>query len=620
MFNLREYQSEALAAVEASWNEGINRPVIVLPTGAGKTVCFAGLIAREIEELRKKGQRVLVLAHREELLEQAESKIKAMVPGVWTAIVKGSRGQKTHDFADVVVASVQTLARPKRREAIGKIGLVIVDECHRYAAKSYKEVLAHYGCMDERQTRTVGFTATLTRMDGGLPEIWQSVAYQKKIHWMIKQGYLVPPSARSIEVPGLNLASTRVTGGDLNVGDLASALDDSQAFSVIAGSWSQMAEDRPTIAFMPDVKTAQAMADAFHLTGVTAEVVTGDTNSRERKGIYERFANGQTRVLVNCMVLTEGFDAPQTSCVVIGRPTINPGLYIQMVGRGLRLHPESGKTDCLVLDIAGASLKHNLAGVNDLESDCEGRCDCDCLSCGCSDRCKCGIQQCGCRCIEQHEAPSSLCSCAGSDDCGCGCPGDMDGTGLDGCVCALNPQGCECRGGDGPIAEDNEVEADVLRKLVDVDILGEELAASSYTWLKTDGGIDFLTIGQDKHLFLLPAPGAPGQFYMGQVSGTGKAAVVSRLDKGAVDPATARKGLEEVADISGYSYNNRKASWRRTPASEAQLGLLTRMGVPLSPGQTLKKGEASDMLSAAKVSRTLDPRFSRYVSQPVQAE
>lgn len=608
-FDLRPYQSEALAAVEAQWSEGINRPVIVLPTGAGKTVCFSGLIAAQIERLRKNGQRVLVLAHREELLEQAEEKIKAMVPGVWTAIVKGARGKRTHQFADVVVASVQTLARPKRRADVDRIGLVIVDECHRYASRTYREVLDHYGCMDERATPTVGFTATLTRMDGGLPDVWQAVAYQKKIHWMIKEGYLVAPVAKSIDVPGLNLASTRVTGGDLNTGDLAAALDDSHAFTAIAETWCAEASERQTIVFMPDVATAAKMAEAFKaVCGATAEVITGATPSTERKAAYGRFNRFETRILVSCMVLTEGFDAPDTSCVVIGRPTLNPGLYIQMVGRGLRL--AAGKTDCLVLDIAGASLKHNLAGVNDLESDCAGRCDCNCLSCGCSDRCKCGIRQCGCRCVEQHESPGKACNCAGSEQCGCGCPGDMDGTGLDACACGINPD-CACRG-EGPVQPDKEVGVEVLKTLVEVDILGTELAGSSFTWLTTKAGIRFLPVGQDVNLFLLPDPNVPGQFFQGKVQGTNAKAPVSRLDEGSTDPSAARQAMEDYARSTGYTFNNRKASWRRTPASEAQISLLKRMSETIPEG--LRKGDASDMLAVAKVSRILDGRFGKYVS------
>lgn len=613
-FTLRNYQSEALAAVTDAWDSGINRPAVVLPTGAGKTVCFSGLIADRIERLRKDGKRVLVLAHREELLEQAEAKIKAMVPGIWTCVLKGSRGAKKHQFADVIVASVQTLARPKRRADVDRIGLVIVDECHRYASRTYREVLDHYGCMDERATPTVGFTATLTRMDGGLPDVWQSVAYQKKIHWMIKEGHLVAPSAMSIDVPGLNLASTRVTGGDLNTGDLAAALDDSQAFTAIAETWCEKASERPTIVFMPDVATAEKMAEAFKaVCGATAEVITGNTPSTERKAAYARFNGGETPILVSCMVLTEGFDAPLTSCVIIGRPTLNPGLYIQMVGRGLRLYP--GKTDCLVLDIAGASLKHNLAGVNDLESDCAGKCDCNCLTCGCSDRCKCGIRQCGCRCVEQHEGPGKACKCAGSEDCSCGCPGDLDGTGLDACACDINPD-CACRG-EGPVIADKEVAVDVLKKLTEVDILGTELAQSGFTWLKTNAGISFLQIGTDSVLFLLPAPTGDG-YFLGKTDGLAARAAVERLDHGAMEASKARLAAESWAEASGYSYNNRKAAWRRTPASQAQVSLLTRMGVQVPEG--LRKGDASDLLSIGRASAALDKRFGKYVTEAPTSE
>lgn len=608
MFNLRDYQSEALAAIEASWAEGINRPAVVLPTGAGKTVCFSGLIASHVKDLRAKGLRILVLAHREELLEQAEAKIKAMVPDVWTVIVKGNRGATKHEFAEVIVASVQTMARPRRRDSIDRIGMVIVDECHRYAAESYKAVLDHYGCLDERATPTVGFTATLTRMDGGLPDVWQSVAYQKKIHWMIKEGHLVPPVARSIEVPGLNLASTRVTAGDLNTKDISSALEDSAAFGVIADSWKDLAAERPTIVFMPDVRTAEHMAQAFQAIGAATEVITGNTASGDRKAAYARFNSGETRILVSCMVLTEGFDAPLTSCVIIGRPTLNPGLYIQMVGRGLRL--AQGKGDCLVLDIAGASLKHNLAGVNDLESDCSGKCDCNCLSCGCSDRCKCGIRQCGCRCIEQHEKPSNCCSCAETDDCTCGCIRDL-GDGESDCKCDYMGDACGCRG-EGPVPEDKEVSAEVLKQLIDVDILGTEMAASKMTWLKTTGGIPFLPVGQDVNLFLLPTAPGSDRYYQGRVEGSGPKAIVSRLADGSYDAPSARLAIEEAARATGFTFNNRKASWRRTAASQAQQDLLRRLKVEFPAA--LKKGEASDLLAVHKASRALDARFGKYVT------
>lgn len=601
---LRDYQEAAVSAVERSWEEGINRPAVVIATGGGKTTIFSELIGRNVQRLRAEGERILVLAHREELLEQAEARIKKQNPGIWTAVVKGARGQKTHQFADVVVASVQTLARPKRREAVDRIGMVIVDECHNSASKSYKAVLEHYGCLVDGGTPTVGFTATLTRMDGGLPDVWQSVAFQMKIHDLIKRGFLVPPVAKSIEVPGLNLASTRITGGDINTGDLAEALTDSAAFDVIADSWREQAADRPTIVFMPDVRTAEHLAKAFEVRDVTAEVVTGATPTTERRAIYGRYNSGATRVLVNCMVLTEGFDAPATSCVVIGRPTINPGLYIQMTGRGLRLSP--GKEDCLILDVAGASLKHSLAGVNDLESECDATCGCNCLSCGCSKRCKCGIRQCGCACVEKHDAPSRACKCAGSSDCVCGCEGDPYETGEPHCVCNLNDE-CDCRG-EGPQAETKEVAAEVLRKLTEVDILGKGLSKSRYQWLTTHAGIRYLTVGKDSHLFLLPAP--DGGFFLGRVDGASPKAPVTSLHDGALPPEDARKALEDIAAVSDYTYNSKRAAWRRTPASEAQKGILRSMRIEFPDDIT--KGQASDAISNAKVSRCLDPRMKAW--------
>lgn len=622
---LRDYQEQAIEAIEASWAEGITRPVVVAATGAGKTSVFCALIGRHIERLRREGKRVLILAHREELLEQAEARVKLQNPGIWTAIVKGSRGQRTHQFADVVVASVQTLARPKRREAVDRIGMVIVDECHNAASKSYKDVLAHYGCIEAvdgqsvgadvkgAETPTVGFTATLTRMNGGLPEVWQSVAYQVKIHTLVKRGFLVPPVAKTVEVPGLNLSKTRITGGDLNAGDLAAALEDSEAFAVIAETWKAAAATpdgpypyRPTIAFMPNVATAEKLRDAFEALGVCAGIVTGQMNSTDRKAVYERYNRGECLVLVNCMVLTEGFDAPLTSCVIIGRPTLNGGLYVQCVGRGLRLAP--GKADCLVLDVAGASLKHSLAGVNDLESDCMPNCDCNCLSCGCSDRCKCGIRQCGCKCLDNHEPPTRTCRCAGSEECPCGCPGDQDGTGQNACACDVNPD-CACRG-DGEVPKDREVAVDVLKTLVDVDILGAELAASPYVWGTTPAGIRFLPIGQDVNLFLLPAPDGAG-YFQGLIEGAGPKAPVKRLDEGALPVAEARAAMEDHAARSGFTFNSKSASWRRTPASEAQKGLLRRMGAVVPEG--CKKGEASDLLASMKAGAGLDSRFGHYV-------
>jgi hypothetical protein len=338
---------------------------------------------------------------------------------------------------------------------------------------------------------------------------------------------------------------------------------------------------------------------------VTAESVTSSSGAAERREAFARFDSGATTVLSSCMTLTEGFDAPQTSCVIIGRPTINPGLYIQMVGRGLRLHP--GKDDCLVMDIAGASLKHSLAGVNDLEGDCEANCDCNCLKCGCNGSCKCGIQKCDCPCTEQH-VTVKVCRCAGSDDCGCRCTGDDDAA-QGPCTCTDHGDNCECYDASGIEKEQKEVSADLLTEMTQVDILGAELKKSYYAWLKTPAGLDFLQIGSDSAVFLIPAP--EGGYFLGRVDGFRDLAPVTRLDNGAVAADVARKTLEEVADASDYSYNAKSASWKRTPASEAQKGLLRRLGI--QHDDKIRKGAASDLLSSHRFGKPLDHRFGKYV-------
>lgn len=599
---LRPYQNEAVAAIESNWAEGITRPAVVIATGGGKTTIFSHLIGRHVERLRKEGKRILVLAHRGELLEQAEARIKLQNPGVWTAIVKGGRGQKTHQFADVVIASIQTLARPARRAAVDRIGMVIVDECHTVGSKSYKDVLTHYGVLGG-ETPAVGFTATLTRMDGGLPDVWQAVAYQRKIHALIKDGNLVPPTAHVVNVPGLNLSTTRVTAGDLNSKDVANALEESAAFSVIADEYKELCGDRPGAVFMPSVATAARQAEAFQAVGIKAECITGSMGVEERAGVYERYNSGATQVIVNCMVLIEGWDAPHTSAVVIGRPTLNPGGYIQMVGRGLRLHP--GKTDCIVMDLSGASHKHSLAGVNDLETDCEARCDCNCLSCGCGDRCKCAVRKdCGCRCIEQHEAVKG-CKCAGTEDCPCLCAGEEVSPDAP-CECS-NDTECGCRG-EGEPREQKEVEASALRERTVMDILGEQTAKSSYTWLSTQGGAPFIQCGNDCAVFLLAAKDGAG-FFVGVTESLRNNSRIAKLSGDPLPADQAKEVAEAHVDAMGWTYSSRKASWRRTPASEPQMRVLASLGVPPADGAKVTKGAASDMIAVAKVSRCLDARL-----------
>ncbi|THA31765.1 DEAD/DEAH box helicase [Streptomyces sp. A1277] len=359
-FRPRPYQTAAIDALTAGWAGPNNRLAVVLPTGAGKTVVFANLIAQMRHQLGRK--RALVIAHREELIEQAAAKIRAVCPDLRVGIVKAERNH--HRVMDVIVASVQTLAVKRRREQIQGIGLVIVDECHHAAAATYRKVLDHFGAW--RGVPVAGFTATMTRGDGGLGEVWQDVVFTLDILEMIGDGYLCDVRGRRVTVAGLDLDAVKTRNGDLADGQLGQALDDSGAAATIAAAYTEHAADRPGVVFTPTVATAQSMAAAFTAAGISAAPIWGDMPRDQRAQELARYKSGAVQVLTNCMVLTEGFDAPWTSCVVVARPTKSPGLYCQMVGRGLRLH--DGKRDALVLDVVGASTRHKLASIVDLTS------------------------------------------------------------------------------------------------------------------------------------------------------------------------------------------------------------------------------------------------------------
>lgn len=388
---LRPYQREAIESLVAGWGAGARRLAVVLPTGSGKTIVFAHLIQRMRAEAGI--ARALVLAHREELLDQAADKIRAVAPHLKVGIVKGNRRELRHD-TQVIVASVQTLGwrRPCRNKVksqdgrklkrcgtctrcktlpncapIHGVGMIVVDECHHAGAASYKRVLRHFRAFDEdSKVLTAGFTATLARQQGGLASVWQDVAYRRDINDMIADGYLVPPHGKQVVVPGMDLDKAKKSGGDFTGSSLAELMLHADAMSEIAQAYQEYASDRPGIVFCPDVEVAHEMTDAFNGIGIPAATVWGTMPGEERREVLKDFRERRVQVLSNCMVLTEGFDAPLASCLVVARPTMSPGLYIQMAGRVLRPSPETGKTDALILDVTGATSRHRLASIVDL--------------------------------------------------------------------------------------------------------------------------------------------------------------------------------------------------------------------------------------------------------------
>jgi superfamily II DNA or RNA helicase len=368
LLRMRDYQVECVEAVERAWQGGMRRPGVVLPTGAGKTVVFSHVIDRW--RLRNHGRRALVVAHRTELIEQAAAKLRSVMPHTRIGIVKANRNDTLYP---VVVASVQTLAQERRRRQLLDVGLVVIDEAHHGAARTYVDVLTHYGALgqqDGQDAVALGVTATMVRGDDkALGEIWQDVVYSRSIAEMISGGWLVRPRGLFVRVDDLDLGGVRKSRGDYSEAALGAALEDSLAPEAVAKAMVEHGRQddgtcRPTLLFAPLVRTAELFRDALRDAGFTAEMLSGETPTDERARVLEAFRRREVQIICNAMLFTEGTDLPLVSCIVIARPTLNPGLYVQMVGRGLR--PDIGKDDALVLDVVGASRKHRLAAPVDL--------------------------------------------------------------------------------------------------------------------------------------------------------------------------------------------------------------------------------------------------------------
>ncbi len=345
---LRPYQRDAVEAVLSARREGLRRMLVCLPTGAGKTVVFAHLA-------RLARRPVLVIAHREELLEQARAKlVKALGDESVVAVEQGSRRADVN--ARVVVCSVRSLRTERLARLIAgrDAGLVIYDECHHAAADDNLRVLRELGCFDASWEGTlVGFTATTSRGDGrGLDDVFERIVYARTLPEMIADEYLVPLRGYRIST-GADLSRLSGRGADFVVEELAEAVDIEERNALVARAIQELARDRRTIAFCVTVAHAQHLKRSLQALGVRAATVWGDMESDLRAKTLRDFAAGKVQVLTNVAVLTEGFDDPGVACVAMARPTRSEGLYAQCVGRGTRLHPD--KRDCLVLDFVDAS-------------------------------------------------------------------------------------------------------------------------------------------------------------------------------------------------------------------------------------------------------------------------
>lgn len=342
---LRPYQEEAREAIFREWDEGRNRTLLVLPTGTGKTIVFA----KVAEDCVRRRDRVLILAHRGELLEQAADKIKKST-GLACSVEKAEE-TCIGKWNRITVGSVQTLMREKRlsRFTGDYFGTVIVDEAHHCLSDSYQKVLKYFD-----GAKVLGVTATPDRSDmRNLGQYFDSKAYEYTLPRAIKEGYLCPIKAQTIPLQ-IDLSGVAVQAGDFAAEGVGHALE--PYLVQIADRMAEICHDRKTVVFLPLIATSQKFRDILESKGFRAAEVNGE--SRDRKEILEAFDRGEYEVLCNSMLLTEGWDCPSVDCIVCLRPTKIRSLYAQMVGRGTRLFP--GKDHLLLLDFLWMTERHEL--------------------------------------------------------------------------------------------------------------------------------------------------------------------------------------------------------------------------------------------------------------------
>ena len=402
---LRDYQNQALQALidfrllrNERFPYGGKRALITLPTGTGKTVVFAQLP-------RWATKRVLVIAHREELLDQAAEKLRAAAPGLLIGIEQAERTASKTDR--VVVASIQTLSRPARLAKFGprEFSLIILDECHHATARTWLDVLAYFGCvpdvsdlrdsdlkalseqgdrnadLERRRLRTdlrrrfenfipdedapflAGFSATPNRTDGrGLEFIFDEIVFSRSIRQMMEAGWLCP--IRGVRVTtGTDISNVKIQGGDFQDKALANAVNTPERNAVAVGAYLDHARHRQGIVFCADVQHTRDLALALTNAGVPTAVIIGTTDPLERKTAIRAYKEGAIQALATVYVLTEGFDAPETSAILVARPTKSSLIFTQEVGRGTRIAP--GKADLLVIDLVDA---YKSAGVQTLNT------------------------------------------------------------------------------------------------------------------------------------------------------------------------------------------------------------------------------------------------------------
>jgi len=560
---LREYQSQAAAAVEADWDAGHRRVGVVLPTGAGKST----VIGKLASDAYQRGDRVLLIAHRGELIDQMIRDLKAVDPFIPDQHIGVVRAELDDHHAPIVGATFQTLASAHRRRALGKRDVIIVDETHHIVATGFHATFTDLGGYGEG-CRMAGFTATMYRGDNskgktvqiGLGDVIEKISFERNLRWAIEEGYLVPPTGLTVRIAALDaLNKIRNVAGDFHQGELAEIMEAAVEYTVDAIELH--ARDRRSIVFAASVDAAGQIADMLNERGnLRAATTTGAMGYDERKPIYEAFRQGELDVMVTVMVLSEGADFPMCDAVVMARPTRSRVLYSQMVGRALRLY--EGKSDALVLDLSGSVRQMKLIHLSEL------------------------VHGLG---IDTKDV-------------------DEDGEEILCPECGNNIGACEC-----PEDEELEVRLRVRRQgpvdMVTIDLLDED----DTLWLETPAGVPFISLSDGWVVFVWPKDGERenGEWAVGAMNTRNKKGGWTDTDiQGNANHyplATAIRKAQEYAVDSGFVLPSKFASWRtRNQApSDLQVGLARRLHIPAWDGMT--RGRLSDEISIAFAAKVLDP-------------
>ena len=329
--------------IRSAFRAGKRAPLVVSPTGSGKTVTFSYIA----ENAASKGNKVWILAHREELLDQISASLSRfnLRHGMIAA------GRTPDPFAPAQVASVQTLVR--RLSDVQAPDLIICDEAHHAAAGSWGKILQAFP-----KARTLGFTATPERLDGkGLGDAFDDIVMGPSVSWLIQNGFLCKPvyyAPSSIDV-----SSMRRTAGDFNKSDAELAVDKPVITGCAVSHYKKICDGVPAIAFCASVRHAEHVAQQFNEAGYRFAVIEGRLEKNKRKELVKKLSNGDLHGLTSCDIVSEGFDLPIVTAAIMLRPTSSLSLYLQQVGRALR--PHDTKTNAIILDHVGNVLRHGFA-------------------------------------------------------------------------------------------------------------------------------------------------------------------------------------------------------------------------------------------------------------------